>query len=508
MVCVRTPLFFILGAIAPGSAIEFHAEHQAVHQTALWRRDAGKTQPDKLKEKAKDKRYRHRDAHVERMMNMSTALQDMKTEYIGTIGVGTNERGEAQFEARVVFDTGSTNLWVASTLCKEFPCNNDRAREFYDPQKSSTQEAFLGEDGDIDIMFGTGELRGPLHVDTYRVGPMEVKRQPFAMIREMNGDVFSSFPFEGILGLGFKSLSFGGINPFFERVIEQRLLDNNEFAFFFNVDSDQPSALLWGGIDKDLYHGPIRMFPVVQAHYWALELVDFKVGNVSMKSIGMSDDPVKRLIVDSGTTYFTAPEGLHEQIVSQIPEADCDAVEKYPPLTYVLKGADEQTYELVVSQETYMIGGYGNSCRPAFMALDVNEQYGPAMILGEVFMRHFFTVFSRGDGAAENAKIGIAPAKIGAVPKVKKARNLEFPNSQQYNSQNYESTGSNDYEFGGNLAQLDKNAKVKYSADHRKLNIKMDADGHLMQGADMIQKSEGLVRKEDKEVHLHHPENH
>lgn len=248
---------------------------------------------------------------------------------------------------------------------------------------------------------------------------MVVKRQPFAMIRQMTGDVFSSFPFEGILGLGFKSLSFGGINPFFERVIEQKLLTNNEFAFYFNVDSNQPSALLWGGIDKDLYNGQIQMFPVIQPHYWALELLDFKVGKTSMKEVGMGGNPVKRLIVDSGTTYFTAPEALHAQIVQQIPEADCNDVTKYPPLTFVLRGADGQTYELIVSQETYMIGGYSDNCRPAFMALDVNAQYGPAMILGEVFMRHFFTVFSRGDGATENAKIGFAPAKIGATPKVR-----------------------------------------------------------------------------------------
>jgi hypothetical protein len=365
-------------------------------------------------------------AHEQKMINISTALEDMKTEYIGTIGVGTNSDGGPQFEARVVFDTGSTNLWVASTLCKEFPCNTDRALEFYDPEKSTSAETYLGESGDIDIMFGTGELRGPLHVDTYRVGPMTVVRQPFAMIREMNGDVFSSFPFEGILGLGFKSLSFGGINPFFERVIEQRLLTNNEFAFFFNVDSDQPSALLWGGIDKDLYHGPIRMFPVVQAHYWALELLDFKLGNTSMREVGMSGEPVKRLIVDSGTTYFTAPEGLHEEIMGHIPEASCDTVDSYPPLTYVLRGADGQTYELVVSQETYMIGGYSDSCRPAFMALDVNEEYGPAMILGEVFMRHFFTVFHRGSGAPSDAKIGFAPAKIGAVPKVRQSTRPSF----------------------------------------------------------------------------------
>lgn len=64
-----------------------------------------------------------------------------------------------------------------------------------------------------------------------------------------------------------------------------------------------------------------------------------------------------------------------------------------------------------MSQETYMAwtpflsaNHNGNevmdeydSCRPAFMKLDIKRKsYGPAMILGEVFMRHFFTVFSRG----------------------------------------------------------------------------------------------------------------
>lgn len=418
----NAPLFVLVTYVTLGSCAEFHREHSAVHQTALWRR----SRPDKLSEAGAGKRQVAITAYDAHMINISTALQDQKTEYIGTIGVGTSSQGGAQFEARVVFDTGSTNLWVASTLCKEFPCNTDRALEFYDPEKSLTQEAFSGESGDIDIQFGTGELKGPLHVDTYRVGPMEVTHQPFAMIRDMNGDVFSSFPFEGILGLGFPSLSFGGIDPFFDHVIEQKLLTNNEFCFFFNVDSDKPSALLWGGVDKDLFHGPIRMFPVVQPHYWALELIDFKLGNTSMKSAGMAGDPIKRVIVDSGTTYFTAPEGLNGAITDKIPEAPCSDVKDYPPLTYVLKGSDGEVYELMVSQETYMIGDEGSTCRPAFMALDVNEKYGPAMVLGEIFMRHFLTVFSRGDGQVENAKIGFAPAKVDATPKVKEGTKPSF----------------------------------------------------------------------------------
>merc|ERR1719387_47747 len=229
----------------------------------------------------------------------------MDSEYIGIVGVGTTPNGTAQFEGHVVFDTGSTNLWVASTLCKEHPCNTERAHHFYDPAKSLTQELFEGARREIDVKFGTGELKGPIHIDTYRVGPMVVKRQPFAMIREMKGEVFASFPFEGILGLGFKSMSFDGITPFFERVIEQKVLRNNEFAFYFNHDHGKPSALLWGGVDKDLYSGPIRMFPVVERHYWALELIDFRLGNTSMKHT-RAGHGINKLIVDSGTTFFTA----------------------------------------------------------------------------------------------------------------------------------------------------------------------------------------------------------
>lgn len=400
------------------AALEFHQEHEAEHTTALWRRQRGASAPDDA-----GRVQVAIGVKSQRMLNVTTKLEDMTSEYTGTIGVGTAQDGGPLFEARVVFDTGSTNLWVASVLCKRFPCTSARARSFYDPDKSKTQERYpAGGAGlgtrDIDITFGTGELRGPLHVDTYRVGPMIVSKQPFAMIREMSGDVFSSFPFEGILGLAFRSLSFGGIEPFFERVISLSLLKHNEFAFYLNADSGRPSALLWGGIDKDLYEGSIRMFPVVQPHYWALELVDFRLGDHSLSTAaGGWAHPLNRLIVDSGTTYFTVPSTIFSRIVAAVPEAPCSEVSKYPPLTYVLRDAQNDTYGLVISQQTYMIADDFDNCRPAFMRLDVNSRYGPAVILGEVFMRHYFTVFSRGDGSDGQARVGFARAKLGVVPK-------------------------------------------------------------------------------------------
>jgi len=429
------PLVFIATAAAviflgPFAVVvrahEFHLGHAAVHATALSRRERPRSR-EHLKRWAEVDATGRVQASVglhhqrdQSLINITTELKDMVSEYTGFIGVGTAKDGGPQFQARVVFDTGSTNLWVASVLCETLPCSAAERRSlYYDPDKSVTQETFDDTKGgrDIDIMFGTGELRGPLHVDTYMVGPMVVKKQPFAMIREMNGDVFSSFPFEGILGLGFRSLSWGGLEPFFERVIDQKLLNRNEFAFFLNSNSALPSAVLWGGVDKALFEGPIRMFPVVQPHYWALELVDFRLGDKSLVHNEGEGMRPRRVIVDTGTTYFTMPSWLRMKLQGHLPEASCEQVLTYQPLVYVLRSSDNETFELKITQNTYMVGN-GDHCSLAFMELDIPNKYGPAMILGEVFMRHFFTVFDRGSGHVSEAKVGFAPAKADAVPQV------------------------------------------------------------------------------------------
>lgn len=411
------------------NGLEYHTGHAVVHTTPLQHRfraskDAGRHGTRQVQQHPMSIEVDARGSSSSRGYRLTTPLQDMASEYIGLIGVGTNLDGDAQFQARVVFDTGSTNLWVASVLCKLPPCDHAGAQQFYDPAKSTTSEAYISRKGlesetDIDVTFGTGELKGPLRVDTYRVGPMAVEKQPFAMIREMTGEVFSAFDFEGILGLAFPSLSFGGIDPFFERVIKAKLLKNNEFSFYLNTDTKQQSALLWGGVDEDLFEGPIVMFPVVQPYYWSLELVDFRIGGKSFKDKVAEAGKPRYLVVDSGTTYFTAPKSMFSDIMQSFPVAPCSQMSSYPSLEYVLKSMYNQTFTLEVTQKTYMVADEEDSCRPAFMELDINKKtVGPSMILGEVFMRHFFTVFSRGDGSLDQARVGFAHAKIGATPKV------------------------------------------------------------------------------------------
>merc|ERR1719456_367361 len=212
---------------------------------------------------------------------------------------------EPQSQVWVIFDTGSTNLWVASDVCTKKPCR-DQGRAYYDHTKSSSFQKPHGRQVTLDVKFGTGELKGPLGEDDLHLGTFTVKKQRFGLIQEEMGTVFAQIPFEGILGLGFPSMSANGIRPLFDNIIDQHVLKKNEFAFYFNPENPARNAMFWGGVDPNFYEGQIKTFPVTQEHYWALDLHDFKVGTESlihaMYADGKHGDPppaMSQMEVDS-----------------------------------------------------------------------------------------------------------------------------------------------------------------------------------------------------------------
>jgi pepsin A len=251
------------------------------------------------------------------------------------------------------------------------------------------------------------------------------------MIEHEIGSIFSQIPFEGILGMAFPSMAADNHTPFFDNVMQQNVLQGrNEFSFFFTKLPNKASAIFFGGVDNRFYEGKIRMFPVVQPHYWAIQLADFLIGNTSYAmddtvsffenfydhkdSSKPTPKKIDKLIVDTGTTYFTAPSGLTSKILRLLPGARCDDIKSYPNITYKLIDEEGSPYDLVVPPSVYMVTDDGDWCEPAFMAIDVPSQYGPALLLGEVFMRHWHTTFDRGDGSDGSAFVGFALAKHDA----------------------------------------------------------------------------------------------
>jgi len=411
-----------------------------------------------------------RTSHKKTRARPVTSLKRLDSQYVGYIGVGTVssdgggckstnpssfldaprlvdddssssavEHGNClvmeESQVMVVFDTGSTNIWINSDLCRVGACAKP-GRHRYNHNNSLTYK--VPDHGlQLHIQFGTGEITGPQAVDDFHVGPLTVKQQTFGMIQTEEGSVFEDVPLEGILGLAFKKMSANGVMPFFDNIIKQKVLDDNQFSFYFNLHNPAANAVFWGGTDKHFYTGPIHYFQVTDPFYWSIDLVSFRIGDKEYLGEGLWNKNMKiehasaasgslmqqrqtpKAIVDTGTTFFTAYDGLFEQIMDKLPSGCCDQINRsnHPDVTYTLRNTVGDLVDFVLTKNEYMSFSEADYCKDQkycstdFMKINIPAEHAPAMVLGEVFLRHFYSVFDRGTGESETSgRIGFARA--------------------------------------------------------------------------------------------------
>mmetsp|Transcript_45654 Transcript_45654/g.130307 ORF Transcript_45654/g.130307 Transcript_45654/m.130307 type:complete len:273 (+) Transcript_45654:440-1258(+) len=256
------------------------------------------------------------------------------------------------------------------------------------------------------------------------------------LIKTEDGNAFEDLPLDGVVGLGFRSLASS--TPLFDNIMAQGLLPKQEFAFYLHVDPAQGGAVLWGGYDERLFEGPLEWYSANEGEgYWAIDLVSLRFGNVSFdpknwsgrgagaqqrlragreageqaswqnKTWGM--EPL--LVVDSGTTYFAVGDQVWTELKSFVHPMRCAQVAKLPLLVYVIRDAEARLQEIAIPPEEYMVHGESSDgiCWPGIVPIDAVAGRRTLLILGEIFMRYRFTVFSR-EGAP---RVGFARAAQG-----------------------------------------------------------------------------------------------
>jgi saccharopepsin len=84
--------------------------------------------------------------------------------------------------------------------------------------------------------------------------------------------------FDGILGLGFDTISVNHITPPFYSMINQGLLDKPVFSFRLGSSDEDGGEAVFGGIDASAYTGEIEYVPVRRQAYWEVELEKIAFG--------------------------------------------------------------------------------------------------------------------------------------------------------------------------------------------------------------------------------------
>lgn len=337
--------------------------------------------------------FHHTSIDADKDMHDVPVENFLNAQYFSTIALGTPPQ-----EFKVVLDTGSSNLWVPSSECGSIACY------LHTKYSASDSSTFKKNGSEFAIRYGSGDVAGYISEDILRIGDLKVENQLFGEATSEPGLAFAFGRFDGILGLGYDTISVNHIPPPFYNMIDQGLLDEEVFAFYLGyTDDGTESVATFGGIDKSHYTGKMTMIPLRRKAYWEVnfDALTFGKETAEFDSTGV--------ILDTGTSLIALPTTIAELLNKEIGAkkgfngqytVECEKRDSLPDMTFTLSGND-----FAISAYDYILEVQG-SCISAFMGMDFPAPAGPLAILGDAFLRKWYSVYD-----LKNNAVGLAKAK-------------------------------------------------------------------------------------------------
>ncbi|XP_045912261.1 pepsin A-like [Micropterus dolomieu] len=351
----------------------------------------GKTARQALKEKGLWEKYRKQHPYNPLVKFLQTGTEPMTNDadlsYYGVVSIGTPPQSFS-----VIFDTGSSNLWVPSVGCSSQACQN---HNMFNPQQSST---FQSNGQSLSIQYGTGSMTGYLGSDTVTVGGISVANQVFGL-SQTEAPFMASMQADGILGLAFQSIASDNVVPVFDNMIQQGLVSQPMFSVYLSGNSDQGSEVVFGGVDSSHYTGQITWIPLTSATYWQIQMDSVTINGQTVACSGGC-----QAIIDTGTSLIVGPTSDISNMNSWVgattdqygdATVNCQNVQSMPDVTFTLNGnAFTIPATAYVSQTSY-------GCNTGFGQGGSDQLW----ILGDVFIRQYYAVFN-----TQGPYIGLAPS--------------------------------------------------------------------------------------------------
>lgn len=319
--------------------------------------------------------------------------QDADSSFFGSVAVGT-----PAVAYDVILDTGSADLWLASSSCTDSACQRLAT---FDPSSSST---FESSSTAFSITYGSGDAAGTLGQDIVQMAGFSVQNQVFAVCDTVSADLLTS-PVSGLMGLAFQTIASSGAAPLWETLASSSAWTDQLMAFqltrYNNVSNAQSlepgGTFTMGAVNTSLYTGDIDYndIPDGDATYWlqTISAITSQGGSISVPS---GSDALAA--IDTGTTLIGGPSDAIAAIYANIPNSQAgtgnlEGYYIYPCSTTVnvtmsfggqswpISNADFQAEQL--NDET---------CMGAFFSLSTGDN-APAWIVGDTFLKNVYSVF-------------------------------------------------------------------------------------------------------------------
>jgi hypothetical protein len=317
----------------------------------------------------------------------------LNMQYLGPVSIGSPAQ-----DFTVVYDTGSSNLWVESSTCSGNGCN---APSKYDTSKSSTYKT---SNQPLSVQYGSGSIAGIEATDVVVFANLTVQTQGVGVITSATG---MNGPMDGILGLAFKSIAEDSVTPVVPNLFKQGLIAKELFGVYLGNNSAGEITL--GDVDQSRFTGDIQ-FVSLTAEEWFL----FNLDSVSVAGQALPKGWSMAAIADTGTSLLVMPSSAFQAFIKDVTVATynsaaglytvpCDQTSNLPSLDFSIGGN-----KFSLEGNDYIVrlaDGPGNTlCAVGIMSMNASP-FGPQFILGDVFLRKYYTVFDMAQG-----RVGFATA--------------------------------------------------------------------------------------------------
>ncbi|KAH9040251.1 acid protease [Lactarius hengduanensis] len=294
------------------------------------------------------------------------------TLWYGEISVGTPSK-----TFTVDFDTGSSDLFLPGANCGP-SCSGHK---IYNVSDSSTAKDLNKR---FELKYGDNStVNGEQYTDTVSIVGLTANGQTLGAAEAYStGFQSDRFAADGLLGMGFQSVSVYNAAPLFQSLIAQGGVDQQVFSFYL---AKQGSELYIGGTNPSHYSGNFTYVPVTTEGYWQVSFDGVWVDGTQVKQSASAIDGINAL--------FAKIPGSR-QVENGLYTIPCDF---NTPISVGFGGK-----EFSVDPKTFNLGYHDSSSTDCVAGAASDDSLRGSEFssgsFGDVFLQNVYTAFDVGNG--------------------------------------------------------------------------------------------------------------